>query len=97
VDTWVGDFGVGSTPASDGTLSAADVDMIDSTELAAATAEVSPRTRGTGNTQVILDNTDGSLEVNVSLLVDDASVSADAIPITVSGEIEILYTQVLDD
>tara|TARA_R110000822_G_scaffold120633_1_gene254117 strand:- start:12037 stop:12495 length:459 start_codon:yes stop_codon:yes gene_type:complete len=97
VDTWAGDFGVGSTPAGDGTLTAGDVDMIDSTALAAATAEVSPRTRGTGNTQVILDNTAGTLEVNVSLLVDDADVSADTIPILVNGEIEILYTQVLDD
>lgn len=97
VDTWVGDFGVGSTPADDGTIDGGDVDMIASTALAAATAEVSPRTRGTGNTQVILDNTDGSLEVNVSLLVDDNMVSADGITILVSGEIEILYTQVLDD
>jgi len=97
VDTWAGDYGVGSTPASDGTISAGDVDMVGTTALAAAAAEVSPRTRGTGNTQVILDNTDGSLEVNVSLLVDDADVSADGIPITVSGEIEILYTKVLDD
>ena len=43
------------------------------------------------------DNTDGSLEINVSLLVDDADVSANGIPITVTGEIEVLYTQILDD
>lgn len=97
VDTWAGDFSVGTTPDADDTLTGTDVDIIPSTALAAATAEVSPRTRGAGATQTVFDNTDGSLEVNVNLLVDDADISADAIAFTVSGEIELLYTVVLDD
>ena len=97
VDTWAGDFSVGTTPASDGTLSGADVDIVASTALAAAVAELGVRTRGTGATQAIFDNTDGSLEVNLNVLVDDASISADGIAFVATGEIEMLYTMVGDD
>ena len=100
VDTWAGDYGIGTTPADDGTIDAGDVDIIASTALAAATAEVSPRTRGEVTSPivpVILDNTDGSLEVNYNVLVDDANISADAIPFTVEGEVWISYVMLGDD
>lgn len=100
VDTWEGDYGVGSTPADDGTITAGDVNMIPSTALAAATAEASPRTRGASTDAlngVILDNTDGSLEVNVNLLVDDAHISADGLAFTVDGEVTLAYTVLGDD
>jgi hypothetical protein len=100
VDTWVGDFGIGTTPADDGTITAADVDIIPSTALAAATAEVSPRTRGASITATpiaILDNTDGSLEINANVLVDDASISADTMLATLEGELEIAYIVLGDD
>ncbi len=105
-DTWAGDFGVGTTPASDATLTAGDIDLIDSTALAAATAEVSPRTRGVTGVDstdggllapLIFDNTASTLEINVSLLVDDADISADDIDFLVNGEIMILYTMMGDD
>lgn len=99
-DTWAGDFGIGTTPASDGTLTAGDIDIIDTTALAAATAEVAPRTRGVPVTPIvpaILDNTDGSLEVNFNVLVDDADISADAIPFTVEGEVWISFIMLGDD
>lgn len=99
-DTWEGDFGVGTTPAGDGTISGADIDIIGSTAIAAATAEVSPRTRGVGVTATnaaILDNTDGSLELNLSLLVDDADISADDIAIAATGELNIAYIVLGDD
>ena len=63
---WEGDFGVGTTPASDATITGTDVDIVASTALAAATAEVGVRTRGVNTTQAIFDNTDGSLEINLS-------------------------------
>lgn len=100
VDTWAGDYSIGTTPADDGTLTAADIDIIDTTALAAATAEVSPRTRAVPITPivpVILDNTDGSLEVNYNVLVDDANISADAIPFTVEGEVWISFVMLGDD
>jgi len=101
VDTWEGDYGVGSTPASDATITAGDVDLIPSTALAAATAEVSPKTRGVqadgAFAGVVLDNTDNSLEINVNLLVDDADISADDLAFTVDGEIYLSYVVLGDD
>lgn len=94
VDTWQGDFAVGTTPASDGTLTAGDVDILPSTALAAATAEVSPLTEARSADAAnahIFDNTDGSLEVNLNLLIDDANISADDVPITVTGFVSIAY------
>ncbi len=101
VDDWEGDFGVGTTPASDGTLTAGDVDIVPSTPLAAATAEVGVRTRGAqGDGSLagqIFDNTDGSLEVNVNVLVDDVDISADGIPFTATGEVFLMIAVLGDD
>lgn len=100
-DTWAGDYGIGTTPAGDGTISNADVDMIPSTALAAATAEVSPNTRATqadgAKCGQIFDNTDGSLEINLSLLIDNADISADGIDMSVTGELHISYAMLGDD
>lgn len=98
-DTWAGNYGVGTTPASDATITTADVDIIVSTALSAATAEVSPRTRGThlaADTGEVHDNTDDSLEINLNILVDDADISG-TVAMTVDGVIEISYVMLLDD
>jgi hypothetical protein len=100
VDTWEGDYAVGTTPASDATLTAADIDIIGATALAAAVAEASARTRGvsvTATNGTVLDNTDGSLEVNLSLLIDDAHISADGVVMTVNGELHLSYIMLGDD
>lgn len=97
VDTWEGDYGIGTTPAGDATITGADVDIIDSTALAAATAEASPRTRGTGSTAAIFDNTDGSLELNLNVLVDDADISADSLAFVANGEVHVTYEVLGDD
>ena len=76
-DTFDGDVSIGSTATADATLSGTDVDIMPSTALGAATASVSPRVRGANATQAILDNTDGSLELNLNVLIDDAAISAD--------------------
>lgn len=95
--TFDGDYGIGTTPASDATITGADVDIIASTALGAATAGVSPRARGTNATQAIFDNTDGSLELNLNLLIDDANISADDQDLMVSGELYIVYSVLGDD
>lgn len=95
--TFDGDYGIGTTPASDATITGTDVDIIASTALGAATAGVSPRARGTNATQAIFDNTDGSLELNLNLLIDDANISADDQDLTVSGELYIVYSVLGDD
>ena len=100
IATWVGDFSVGTTPADDGTLSAGDVDILASTPLAAATAEVSPRTRIASvdaAVGVILDNTDGSLELNLNLLIDDLSIDADGVAILATGELHVVLAVLGDD
>ena len=99
-DDWVGDFAIGTTPVDDGTIGGQDADLIPNTPLAAATAEVSPRTRGPSTDAVngvILDNTDGSLEINLNVLVDNANIGADDIAFTANGEFQLLYTMLLDD
>jgi hypothetical protein len=99
-DTWEGDYSVGSTPADDATLTAGDVDLVGSTPIAAATLEASPRTRGVVTAALVgtvLDNTAGALELNLSMLVDDAHIGADGIVMTVNGELTLLYSVLQDD
>ena len=100
-DTWSGDFGVGTTPLTDGTISAGDVDLVPSTAVGPAVAEVSPKTRGAeadgSLSGVIFDNTDGSLEINGNLLVDDADISGDTAVVTVTGELYINFVVLGND
>lgn len=97
IATFDGDFSVGSTATADTTLDGTDVNIIPSTALGAATAGVSPVVRATNATQVVLDNTDGSLELNLNLLIDDASVSADDQDFTVNGFVTLAYIVLGDD
>ncbi len=100
VDTYDGDYGIGSTPADDATITNGDVDIIQSTALGAATAELSPNARGTSaaaTAGVILDNTDGSLELNLNLLIDDANISGDGIVMTANGTLTLSYILLGDD
>lgn len=76
IDNWDGDFGIGTIPNADVDLAdAGDDDIIPSTALSAgASDKIAPRTRGasTGTEHgLIIDNTDGSLELNFNLLIDD--------------------------
>ena len=96
--TWDGDFSIGTAPTADVTLSGAEVDIIASTALGAATAEVSPRVRVTNATQAILDNTDGSMELNLNVLVDAANIVDGAtVNLTASGVLQLVYVVMLDD
>lgn len=100
IATFDGDFSIGTAPTADGTLSAAEVDIIPSTALGAATAGVSPMVRAThaaAVTGTVYDNSDGSLELNLNLLIDDASVSADDQDFTVSGVLALAYIVLGDD
>ncbi len=97
--TFDGDYSVGSAPTADGTLSDSEVDIIQSSALGAATAGVSPVARGTNAAAIcgtVLDNTDGSLELNLNLLIDDANISG-AADFTVDGVLELVYVVLGDD
>lgn len=93
-----GDYGIGTTPASDATISAGDVDIIGATAIPAATGEVSANVRATNATAAILDNTDGSLEINLNVLLDANEVTdGESVDVTVTGTVDILYAALGDD
>lgn len=95
-----GDFSLGTAPTADNDLAdAGEADIIPSTPMGAATAKVSPYIRAVSSAAlngVIFDNTDGSLEVNLNVLIDDASISG-AAPFTVDGVIRLAYIVMGDD
>lgn len=100
IDAFVGDFSIGSAPSTDNSaLTGALDDVVPSTALAAATGGVSPKTRAASigaDAGTILDNTDGSLELNLNVLIDDTSIAAAD---TMTGEVEIYlaFTVLGDD
>lgn len=95
--TFTGNYSLGSAATADATLNGSEVDIVASTALAAATAGVSPLTRGTQPAQAIIDNTDSSKSINFNLELDDASVSADTQHMLVSGTLFLAYTVLGDD
>lgn len=98
VDDFEGDFSVGSTGTDDVTLDGTDVDILPSTPLPAATAEIGVRTRAANAAQAMLDNTDGSLEMNINALIDAADITdGESVVLTVNGEIELCYIVLGDD
>lgn len=96
---WSGDYSLGTTPADDATLTNADVDLAASTAIGPATAEVIAPTRvAKGDFSEIFDNTDGSLELNLNLLIDAANIVDDeSVEITLSGTIDLAYIVLGDD
>lgn len=97
-DTFEGDYGIGTAADANSTLGGSDVDIIPSTAIAAATAEVSPLTRGSNATTAMFDNTDGSLEINLNVLIDDANITdSEEIEFTVTGNVWIAYAVLGDD
>lgn len=96
--TWDGDFSIGTAPTADVTLSGAEIDIIASTALGAATAEVSPRVRAFNAAQAMFDNTDNSLELNLNVLIDAADITDGAtVVLTASGILQLAYIVMLDD
>ena len=101
-DTWQGDYGVGTTPSTDDTTPLATTfeDIVATVALAAATAEVSPKTRSISafaDAGVIYDNTDGSLELNLNVLVDAANITGSDSVLTINGELYVSYVVLGND
>lgn len=98
--TFDGDFSIGTAPTADNALAGSEVDIIPSTALGAATASVSPRVRATHTAAVtgaVYDNTDGSLELNLNVLIDDANISADDAVASADVDAVLSYIVMLDD
>lgn len=98
--TWSGSYVLGSAPNAAGnqTLSGSEIDIIGATTIADATAKLSAVTRGAKTTAVILDNTAGDLEVNLSMTTDDNDVTdSTAADFTVNGVVHLVYAVLGDD
>lgn len=98
--TFDGDYSIGTVATVDGDVSdSGEANIVASTALGAATAKLSPVARGVGDgalTGVVFDNTDGSLEINLNLLIDDAAISGNA-DFTASGYLVLAYIVLGDD
>ena len=95
---WDGDFSIGTGPDANGTLSGIEVDIIASTAVGPAVAEIAPVVRATNAAQAIFDNTDGSLEINLNVLIDAGAITdASTVVLTVTGELLLCYTVLGDD
>lgn len=93
-----GDYAIGSGADADGALSGAEVNMVASTALGPAVARITPFARGTGATQVVLDNTAKTLNINLNVLVDAADITdATTVTLTVEGTLDIAYLMLGDD
>lgn len=98
IATWAGNYAVGSAVDADGTLSGNEVNLVGSTVIAAATARVSPFARGTGATQVVLDNTAKNTNMILNVLVNAADITdATSVTLTVEGTLYIAYLMLGDD
>lgn len=100
IAAWNGDFAVGTTPASDGTLTAGDVDIIPSTALGPASGGAVATTRVTSIDAaqgIIHDNTAGTLELNFNMLIDDLSIDANTQLITLTGDLTVSFSVLGDD
>ncbi|QDP53463.1 MAG: hypothetical protein GOVbin4933_9 [Prokaryotic dsDNA virus sp.] len=97
-DDFQGDYGIGSTPADNNTITGTDVDLVGSTVIAAATTEVSANNRGVNAAQVVLDNTDGTGEMNLNALLDAGEVAdGQSVVVTVTGSVDVAYIVLGDD
>lgn len=105
INNWDGDFGIGTIPNADLDLSdAGDDDIIASTPLSAGASDkigvptpASPVSTATEH-GLILDNTDGSLELNFNLLIDDNVITdTEDGTFAVSGTLRLCFIVLGDD
>lgn len=105
-DNWSGDFAVGTVGVSDGAVDGTgEADIIASTALSAGSSDkLAPSTRGlfpnssNAMTPILVDNTDGSLEINLNLLIDDNVITDTEVGTFVAtGTLHILYALLGDD
>lgn len=99
IATFDGDFSIGTVATADNDVAdAGEANIIASTPLGAATARVSPTLRATNTTAAILDNTAGDLELNLNLLIDDASITdSQSATFLCNGSLHLVYAVLGDD
>ena len=98
--TFTGSYSVGTVPTTDLTLSGSEVDIVPQVILSAATAQVSPLTRGVSPAAMsgtVFDNTDNSLSININCIIDNASINANGVACFLNGSIVLSYVVLTDD
>lgn len=98
-DTFDADIAIGSAPADDATLAGAEVDVIPSTTVPQAVASVATGRAASTPAECggVIDNTDGSKELNVQVLIDDADIGADDVDVVLNGTLYLSYVVLGDD
>lgn len=99
IATYEGDFSIGTTPTADNALTGTDADIVPSTALGPAVAKVTAQHRAASTDALgggIFDNTDGSLELNLNVIIDDASISG-SVAMTVDGLVHMAFVMLGDD
>lgn len=97
IDAFTGTMSIGTAGTIDSDIGdTGEVNIIASTAIGAATLKVSPIIRGTNVTSALIDNTDGDNNLNLNLLVADASISGTA-TFTVNGVVNLAYIVLGDD
>lgn len=98
--TFTGTTSIGSVGTVDGDVSdAGEADICPSTAIGAATAKVSPVVRLASTAAMsgaVIDNTDGTKNININVLIDDAAIDG-AVALVANGYIDLLYSVLGDD
>lgn len=100
IDAFNGDFALGSAPSTDETaLTGTLDDLLPSTATVTGDTGVSTGNRGvaTAAETIVLDNTAGTMEVNLNILIDDLSISDDASSVIVVGTLHMALIILGDD
>jgi hypothetical protein len=101
VTEWDGDISLGTAAAEDTTLNGNEVNIIPSSAVKAAADKDLDQARVLSTTTeqgAIFDNTDGSLDINLNMLIDAADITDDeSVSLTLSGTLYFAYTLLGDD
>ncbi len=89
-------LGTVATADDDITTPATNDDMLTSTAYSAADTSVATF-KVDNATSVIIDNTDGTAEINLNVIIDDAGVAGDVGVLTAAGALYIVYVTLGDD
>ncbi|PIX38128.1 MAG: hypothetical protein COZ56_21315 [Armatimonadetes bacterium CG_4_8_14_3_um_filter_58_9] len=97
-DNFQGTYAIGTSATADVTLNGTEVDLIASTAIPAATNEIIANVRAMNAAQAILNNTDGSLEVNLNVTLNaDTVTNAQSVVVTVTGTVDLVFIVLGDD
>lgn len=102
IAAWEGEYAIGTAATADATLTGTDGNIIALADIAAATAKLSPVTRGVcpaDATQIeIYDNTASTINLNLNMTTDDDSITDSLVAdFTVNGYVDLVYIVLGDD